>query len=293
MADYEIGAFTLNHTAFGAEPWRLLTSALPHVGILHLVFNLYWLWVFGSRIEEEWGHARTFGLFAALAIGSGAAEYALFSGGVGLSGVGYGLFGMLWVAGQRDSRFADAVDQNTAMLFVGWFFLCIAATAADIMPVANVAHGAGAVLGGLIGLAVSSQGTRRTIFGLVTAASLVLMVLAGGVFRPALNISGGGVDLDIAAGEAFKRGDHERALELYQQTIEDYGEDARLRYNEGVSLSRLGRYREALEAYERAHELAPKDTQYRKAAEQMRRNVELMRSPSSGSPSSGSPSSGE
>jgi membrane associated rhomboid family serine protease len=276
MADYNIDIFTLNMSAFGSEPWRLLTSALPHLGVFHLLFNLYWLWTFGTRIEQEWGHARTFGLFAALAIGSGAAEYALFSGGVGLSGVGYGLFGLLWVAGRRDPRFADAVDSNTAMLFGGWFFLCIAATAADIMPVANVAHGAGALLGGLIGFAVSSRKAQRYAFGILAAASLALMVASGALFRPTLNISGGSAATEIAAGDAFDRGEYRRALKLYQEAVADYGESARLRYNVGVSFSRLGQHREAAEAYEKAHQLAPKNSRYRKAAKEVREHLELL-----------------
>src|ERR1700722_982708 len=77
--------------------WRLLTSALPHINIFHLVFNLSWLWVLGTKIERILGHLNTLLLFLILAIGSGAFEYAFLGPGVGLSGVGYGLFCFLWV----------------------------------------------------------------------------------------------------------------------------------------------------------------------------------------------------
>jgi membrane associated rhomboid family serine protease len=30
------------------ETWRLITSIFPHVDILHLAFNIYWFWVFGT-----------------------------------------------------------------------------------------------------------------------------------------------------------------------------------------------------------------------------------------------------
>jgi membrane associated rhomboid family serine protease len=63
--------------------WRLLTSALPHINVLHLIFNLSWLWVLGTKIERVLGHLSTLLLFRILAIGSGAFEYAFLGPGVG------------------------------------------------------------------------------------------------------------------------------------------------------------------------------------------------------------------
>src|SRR5262249_49771910 len=79
--------------------WRFVTSILPHLGILHLAFNLYWLWVLGTTVERVYGHFRTALLILLLALGSGSFDFAFSQGGVGLSGVGYGLFGLLYVVG--------------------------------------------------------------------------------------------------------------------------------------------------------------------------------------------------
>lgn len=39
------------------EGWlTLLTAQFLHGGLLHLGFNLLFLWVFGDNMEEEWGH---------------------------------------------------------------------------------------------------------------------------------------------------------------------------------------------------------------------------------------------
>src|SRR5215469_662239 len=67
--------------------WRLATCIFPHIDILHLAFNVYWLLVFGAKVEEVYGHGRTASLIVVLAIGSSALDFALDSGGVGLSGV--------------------------------------------------------------------------------------------------------------------------------------------------------------------------------------------------------------
>ncbi len=113
--------------------------------MLHLAFDVYWTWVFGTLIEMTWGHVAMFLIFALLAAGSSAAQYALVTGGAGLSGVGYGLFGMLWVLSRRNRRFADVIDQQTIRLFVAWFFICIVITYVGF-PIGNVAHGFGLVL---------------------------------------------------------------------------------------------------------------------------------------------------
>ena len=98
---------------------------LSHVRIFHLAFNLYWFWTFEhARGKSLWATFARRGFFLLLAFGSMLAEFALFRGGVGLSGVGYGLWGMLWVLERRDPRFADAVDANTSRTFCSGGFFC-------------------------------------------------------------------------------------------------------------------------------------------------------------------------
>ena len=154
--------------------WRLFTSIFLHVDILHLLFNLYWFWMFGTLLERTFGHARTAFIVILLAIGSSAFAFAFDRGGVGLSGVGYGLFGMLWVLSRYDHRFRATIGPNITTLFVAWFFLCILATAAKIYAVANVAHLAGALLGALLGYAIAVPGWRLRM-----AIALSAVVAAG------------------------------------------------------------------------------------------------------------------
>ena len=136
----DVTALAMDYRAWSTEPWRLVTSALPHLGPIHLLFNLYWLWVFGTKIEQVLGSLNTAALMLLCAIASAAAEYAFARGGVGLSGIGYGLFGFCWVVRARDERFAAVIDPHIVQLFVGWFFLCIALTIVGVFRVANVAQ---------------------------------------------------------------------------------------------------------------------------------------------------------
>ncbi len=253
--------------AFGTQPWRLLTSSLLHADLLHLGFNLYWLWVLGSVVEGVWGSLRTLGVYVLTSASSSAAEYALFVGGVGLSGVGYGLVALVWVMGRHDPRFRGVVTRPRLTLFAGWFLFCIATTISGVMAVGNVAHAVGAVVGALVALVATSRWQTRWRWGAATAALLFAIAAGATLLRPRINMGAGGSAPASVGYQALERGDAEEALEWYREAVE-YGEDARSVYNMGVALQRLERNDEALERYERAHALAPDDEAYGRAVAQ-------------------------
>jgi len=245
--------------------WRLVTSMFPHTDILHLAFNIYWFWVFGTLVEQVYGHLRTAALIALLALGSGSMEFAFALGGVGLSGVGYGLFGLLWVLSTRDVRFHDAVDGKTVQLFVGWFLFCIITTLMNIFPVANVAHAAGAVLGALVGAAVIVP-RRRVLTAVGTSAVLLFGLWGSTLGRPRLNLSGkAGYDEGKWGYDALKAGRDKEAARwlgdavVYQPRLAVYWFDL------GIAYQRLGNTKAAQAAYQRAHQLEPNNANYSNA----------------------------
>jgi membrane associated rhomboid family serine protease len=244
------------------ELWRLVTCIFPHLSVLHLIFNVYWLLAFGSIIEEIYGHTKTALLIVFLAFGSNAFEFAFARGGAGLSGVGYGLFGLLWVLSRRDDRFRDAMDQRTVTLFVGWFFFCIVTTLANIMPVGNVAHGAGALLGMLTGIAITMP--RYRLLTVSGTAALVLFGLWGATFgRPMVNLSGkAGYEEGKWGYDALIANRNQEAARWLrdatkmQPTVPSYWFDL------GIAYQRLGNMPAAKAAYQRAHQLKPDDPKY-------------------------------
>jgi len=120
-------------------------------------------------LEQVFGPIKTAGLILLFAVVPNALEFAFLTGGIGLSCVGYGFFGLLWVVASRDERFRDAIDQRTIQVFVVWFFVCIVATLTNLMLVANIAHAGGGVLGILAGLAIARP-DRRFLSSLVSSA---------------------------------------------------------------------------------------------------------------------------
>jgi membrane associated rhomboid family serine protease len=204
------------------EPWRLLVPALFHEGVIHLLFNLYWLWFFGTKVEDEFGHFATVAILLVLATGSMAAELALFRGGIGLSGIGYGLFGMLWVLGRTDPRFRDTVDHSVVELMLGWLLVCIILTMADVWHVGNVAHCAGCLLGALLGWTISARGVARRLRNGVILTIVFLAFLAGGtVARPYVNLFNDTAGtLYQQAAAALNAGQTAKAIDLYEKAID-------------------------------------------------------------------------
>lgn len=268
-----------DHEILRGEVWRLATSALPHGDPIHLAFNLLWLWVLGTLVEERFGHVRTFLLVLLLAVGSGAADFAFSYGGIGLSGVGYGLFGLVWVLSRRDESFRDAMDVQTVQFFIGWFFLCIVLTYAGVWNVGNVAHGAGAVLGAWVGLAV----TARPLLRRVNAAllSLVIIALGAAVYaRPYINLSAARADALANLGyEAIQADRYEDAVRHYRAAIAAAKDapDPAWWFNLGLAYHILDDYAAAKDAYARAAELDPSDKDAREAAESMETHLKLQR----------------
>lgn len=267
---WELARFEVSPLAFRGEPFRLVLSALPHAldlgrfDVFHLPMNLYWLWVFGTLVEEVFGHVKALALVIVLAAGSAAAEYALFRGGIGLSGVGYGLFALTWYLGRRDRRFQGGVDARTTRLMVVWFFLCIIATATNMWAVANVAHGMGALLGLLIAAAIAAPRLPiRILAALSVPALLSASWLGGGPLRPRVNLSHdahGSFELGLRALEAGRWDD---GIRHYEDAVKMDPKSAPAWYNLGIGYERAGRGNEAVSAYKRAYDLDPHDTRHR------------------------------
>ncbi len=55
----------------GLRFWQPLTYLFLHGGILHLLFNMLFLWMFGSDLERTWGTHRFYVFFFVTGIGAG------------------------------------------------------------------------------------------------------------------------------------------------------------------------------------------------------------------------------
>jgi len=125
--------------------WRLVTPIFVHFGILHILFNMFWLKDLGSAVEARKGTWRLGALILAIAVISNVAQFIV--GGPafgGMSGVVFGLFGYIWMQGKFNPTAQLHLHPQTVTFVVIWYVLCLTGM---VGPIANTAHTAGAVVG--------------------------------------------------------------------------------------------------------------------------------------------------
>ncbi|HVU62328.1 MAG TPA: rhomboid family intramembrane serine protease [Phycisphaerales bacterium] len=273
-----------------SRPWTLLTSVLPHVNVIHLLFNLTWMWTLGTRLERACGSVRFLGIVALLAFVSSGAEFAFESAGVGLSGVVYGLCTYLWVVQRDVPVLRGVIGRRTLEIFAVWFVACIALTVANILPVGNVAHGAGALAGWVLGLtgwhaawrhrrlpagaAIAADGTESAHETPAAAEStggessapprrrpaaigalVVLIALVGAaatVGQPWVNIHRWVGSKAVRGWMALQAGRYDEALPLLEAAAKEPTANAMTLVNLGSVYLKKGRYGDAKAAYVRA-----------------------------------------
>jgi membrane associated rhomboid family serine protease len=170
------------------EPWRLLTSAFLHSQgfLLHIVLNMYTLWIFGQILEPLLGHARFLAIYLLSAVG-GSVGFLLLTpvypvngpvGLVGASGAIFGLFGaLLVVQRQRGGEVRQLLVLIAINGVIGFM----------VPQIAWQAHLGGLVTGALSAavIAYTPRGPRQTLLQAIGLAGVLAVVIVVSVVRMA------------------------------------------------------------------------------------------------------------
>ena len=165
------------------EWWRIFTPVFLHAeGIMHILFNMWALWVLGPQIERGVGTWPFVGLYFAAAGMGGAFMYVLGDPqavAVGASGAIFGLFGvwLKWAVRRRNTA-----QGRFLLRQIGFLLLLNAALPFIIRNIAWEAHLGGLVAGFVIGelwsrVKRSDAQMARVAITLAVAALSVVMVL--------------------------------------------------------------------------------------------------------------------
>lgn len=175
------------------EVWRFITPIFIHIGLLHLFFNSYALWIVGPQVEKLYGSER----FAVLYLLTGVAGvfgsyfYHPQANSAGASGAIFGLFGVLLVFGIRYRHsippfFKRAV--GTGVLPVIAINLFIGFT---IPGIDNSAHISGLVAGAVLAALVPYLRPGGQTHRFFAAVQILLLMVAGmSFYEVAVNYNG-------------------------------------------------------------------------------------------------------
>lgn len=164
------------------EWWRIFTPVLLHGSIMHILFNMWALWVLGPQIERAVGGWAFAGLYLASA-GMGGVAYYLsgsISPAVGASGAIFGLFGvwLAWALRRRNSAWGRAMLNQ-----IGFLLLINAALPFLVRGIAWQAHLGGLITGFVIGLiwgAIKGPNAPRlralVAFGFAVLAAVLVII---------------------------------------------------------------------------------------------------------------------
>jgi len=148
--------------------WRLITSAFLHANLIHIGFNMYFLWFVGSAVEQALGRGRFLLVYfiSGLAGSAGALLVDPLQFTVGASGAIFGIMGAALI-----------LERQRNYVLGGQAFALIAINLILSFAIANISYGGH--IGGLIGGALCTLVLSRFGRGHAAYSRLGLWGIAG------------------------------------------------------------------------------------------------------------------
>jgi membrane associated rhomboid family serine protease len=161
------------HGVADGEYYRLVTAMFLHYGVLHLLLNMWALWVLGRSLETALGPLRFAALYLVAGLGGNVAAYWLSAENTTSAGAStaiFGLFAALFVIMRRLGRDTSAVIPILVINLIFTF---------TVPSISIAGHLGGMVTGGALALVLAyAPRTRRTLVQSVGIGAIVVLLLA-------------------------------------------------------------------------------------------------------------------
>ena len=152
------------------EFYRLFTAMFMHYGVIHLLMNMWALWILGRTLEAMFGPARFLAIYLVCGLGGDVAAYLFQPQGLtaGASGAIFGLFAVLFVALRRLRLSTSAV---LPVIVINLIFTI------SVPGISISGHLGGLATGALVGagVAYAPRANRTAIQVTVVAGAVVLL----------------------------------------------------------------------------------------------------------------------
>ncbi|MBU0490660.1 MAG: rhomboid family intramembrane serine protease [Chloroflexi bacterium] len=252
------------------EYWRLLTSCFLHIGLLHLAFNMYALYILGPELEALYGRERFTIIYLFAGLFGSLASFALNPHlSAGASGAIFGLVGALAAFYWRQRQAFGALSQrrlaNMVMVIALNLFIGLTTPGID-----NMAHMGGLVTGLILGwqlaplyrftqqpdgtrVIVDQNGWRRQWWAVVLTGVLFVWCAALFIYQQS---DSAGVYL-YRGQQALAAGQSYQARTEFQAAIERDSQLSAAYFGLGNAYFALHDYPAAIDAYRQTLELEP------------------------------------
>jgi membrane associated rhomboid family serine protease len=161
------------HGVAAGEWYRLVTAMFLHYGVLHLLMNMYALWILGREMELVLGRLRFVALYLLAGLGGNVAAYLLAAPNQATAGASTAVFGLMAAVFVILKRLRRSVAPIVPVIVINVIFT---------FAIANISwegHLGGLLVGG-IAAAILAYAPRqqRNLVQAIGCAALVLALLA-------------------------------------------------------------------------------------------------------------------
>jgi len=157
------------------EWWRLITAMFLHLGVLHLLMNMYALWILGRELEGVLGRGRFLALYLLAGLGGNVASLLFANPAAGAVGASTAVFGLMAAIFVVLKRLKMSVAPIVPVLVINVIFTF------TISGLSTAGHLGGLMVGALAAMVIAyAPAKNRTMIQVVGCATLaaILVILA-------------------------------------------------------------------------------------------------------------------
>ncbi|MGC4744812.1 rhomboid family intramembrane serine protease [Micromonospora sp. DT201] len=158
--------------------YRLVTAMFLHYGVIHLLLNMWALWVLGRSLEANLGRARFAALYLIAGFGGNVAAYLFSAQNATTAGASTAIFGLFAALLIIERKMGRDISQIIPILVINLVFTLA------VPGISIPGHLGGLVVGALMALVLAyAPRGRRTLVQVAGGAIILLILLALAFFR--------------------------------------------------------------------------------------------------------------
>jgi membrane associated rhomboid family serine protease len=160
------------HGIAAGEWYRLITAMFVHYGVLHLLLNMYALWILGRDLERVLGPLRFTALYLLAGLGGNVAAYLFTAPNAATAGASTAVFGLMAAIFVILKRLNLSVAPILPVIVINVIFTF------TIANISVAGHLGGLAVGGIVAaiMAYAPQDRRALVQGAGCAAVLVFLI---------------------------------------------------------------------------------------------------------------------